>query len=266
MKKIYLMVFVAFSIAISSCDNQAKQQEIEKQHQEDSISVAENVKKELAEKEAKEKAEREKQDTEKQREETKEKWETEDFQKNSSAFEKNLSQKAKQGDTEALKDLGMRFLMPSKLGSNLTQNMDLAISLLEKAATKDAEAQMFLAGIYLGHYGDGQYTDFQIGRKWLEKAAENGDEDAEFRIGYNYSVGADGYPQDYSEALKWRKRFAVKGSSPKHVEAQYNVGWQYLNGKGVEKDEFEAMKWFSMAAENGDADALRILRKYGMAR
>ena len=52
MKKIYLMVFVAFSIAISSCDNQAKQQEIEKQHQEDSISVAENVKKELAEKEA----------------------------------------------------------------------------------------------------------------------------------------------------------------------------------------------------------------------
>ena len=64
MKKIYLMVFVAFSIAISSCDNQAKQQEIEKQHQEDSISVAENVKKELAEKEAKERAEREKQEAE----------------------------------------------------------------------------------------------------------------------------------------------------------------------------------------------------------
>ena len=64
MKKIYLMVFVAFSIAISSCDNQAKQREIEKQRQEDSIRVAENVKKELAEKEAKEKAEREKQEEE----------------------------------------------------------------------------------------------------------------------------------------------------------------------------------------------------------
>ena len=64
MKKIYLMVFVAFSIAISSCDNQAKQREIEKQRQEDSIRVAVNVKKELAEKEAKERAEREKQEAE----------------------------------------------------------------------------------------------------------------------------------------------------------------------------------------------------------
>lgn len=59
MKKIYLMVFVAFSIAISSCDNQAKQREIEKQRQEDSIRVAEIVKKELAES-----AEREKQEAE----------------------------------------------------------------------------------------------------------------------------------------------------------------------------------------------------------
>ena len=64
MKKIYLMVFVAFSVAISSCDNQAKQRELEKQRQEDSIRVAENVKKELAEKEAKERAEREKQEAE----------------------------------------------------------------------------------------------------------------------------------------------------------------------------------------------------------
>ena len=64
MKRIYLMVFVAFSIAISSCDNQARQREIEKQRQEDSIRVAENVKKELAEKEAKERAEREKQEAE----------------------------------------------------------------------------------------------------------------------------------------------------------------------------------------------------------
>ena len=64
MKKTFFMVFVAFSVAISSCDNQAKQREIEKQRQEDSIRVAENVKKELAEKEAKERAEREKQEAE----------------------------------------------------------------------------------------------------------------------------------------------------------------------------------------------------------
>lgn len=64
MKRIYLMALVTNLIVISSCNNQAKQQEIEKQRQEDSMRVAENVKKELAEKEAKEKAEREKQEAE----------------------------------------------------------------------------------------------------------------------------------------------------------------------------------------------------------
>ena len=74
MKKFYLMIFVAFSIAISSCDNQAKQREIEKQRQEDSIRVAENVKKELAEKEAKEKAEREKREAEERAEREAKTW------------------------------------------------------------------------------------------------------------------------------------------------------------------------------------------------
>ena len=64
MKRIYLMALVAISIVISGCDNQAKQRELEEQRQEDSIRVAENVKKELAEKEAKEKAEREKREAE----------------------------------------------------------------------------------------------------------------------------------------------------------------------------------------------------------
>lgn len=59
MKKFILMALVAISIVISGCDNQTKQREIEKQRQEDSIRVAENVKKELAEKEAKERAARE---------------------------------------------------------------------------------------------------------------------------------------------------------------------------------------------------------------
>lgn len=200
-------------------------------------------------------------------EDSKAEWETEDFLSNSDEFEKNLSNKAKRGDAEALKDLGMHFLEPYRLGSKLKGNEKLAISLLLQASNKnDAEAQAFLSGIYLGHYGSGDYKDIREGQKWLEKSAENGDVKSELRMGYNYAFGADGYPQDYTKALEWRKRLAVKGSSPEHVEAQYNVGWQYLNGKGVEKDEFEAMKWFSMAAENGDADALRILRKYGMAR
>ena len=97
MKKIYLMVFVAFSIAISSCDNQAKHREIEKQRQEDSIRVAENVKKELAEKEAKEKAEREKREAEeraeRERQEAEERAERESRTWTGASSESELRQK-----------------------------------------------------------------------------------------------------------------------------------------------------------------------------
>ncbi len=201
------------------------------------------------------------------KEESKAEWENENFLSNCSDFEKDLSDKAKKGDAEAIKDLGILFLMPTNLHSRIRQDEKLAVSLLTQAADKgDLEAQFDLYGVYYGYYGSGDYKDENKGKKWLEKAAEGGYAPAEARIAYNYAMGKDGYPQDYAEALKWRKRLAVKGSAPEHIEAQYNVGWQYLKGKGVEKDEFEAMKWFGMAADNGDKEALRILRKYGMAR
>ena len=47
-----LLIAGVLLAALCGCNNQAKQQEIEKQRQEDSIRIAENVKKELAEKEA----------------------------------------------------------------------------------------------------------------------------------------------------------------------------------------------------------------------
>lgn len=197
-------------------------------------------------------------------EEPRAEWETDDFLDNSNDYEKNLSNKAKRGDSEALKELGVRFLNPNQMSSKFNQDEDLAIDLLTQSSNHgDAEAQLFLAGIYLGHYGSGKYKDFQEGRKWLEKSAENGCPAAEFRIGFNYAFGEDGYPQDFTEALKWRKQFAVKGTTKEHVEAQYNVGWQYWQGKGVEMNKEEAMKWFRMAAENGDKDAIRIVKKYG---
>jgi TPR repeat protein len=39
------------------------------------------------------------------------------------------------------------------------------------------------------------------------------------------------------------------------AEAQYILGWRYDNGLDVEKDEFEAVKWFRKAAEQGDVNA-----------
>ena len=41
--------------------------------------------------------------------------------------------------------------------------------------------------------------------------------------------------------------------------AQYNLGIMYYNGKGVPQDYAEAVKWYRLTADQGDADAHTIL-------
>lgn len=48
--------------------------------------------------------------------------------------------------------------------------------------------------------------------------------------------------------------------------AEYNLGWVYDNGRGVTKDEVEAVRWYRKAAEQGYADAqnnLGVMYEYG---
>lgn len=68
-KKAYFLVGVLSLIIVWGCNNQAKQQELEKQKQEDSIRIAEKVKKELEEQEATEQADYDKNTEGKQQQE-----------------------------------------------------------------------------------------------------------------------------------------------------------------------------------------------------
>ncbi|MBL0355076.1 MAG: transglycosylase SLT domain-containing protein [Dechloromonas sp.] len=47
------------------------------------------------------------------------------------------------------------------------------------------------------------------------------------------------------------------------VEAQYNLGWMYANGRGVRRDDATAAYFFAMAAKQGDALSQRMLRQVG---
>ena len=58
-----------------------------------------------------------------------------------------------------------------------------------------------------------------------------------------------------AKALAELRGRAEKGE----VSAQYFLGLIYANGRGVAKDEVEAVKWYRKAAEQGDADAQGIL-------
>ena len=57
-----------------------------------------------------------------------------------------------------------------------------------------------------------------------------------------------GVPQDYKTALKWYTLAAEQGDA----YAQYNLGMMYRKGEGVPKDSVYAYMWWNIAAAGGD--------------
>lgn len=60
-----------------------------------------------------------------------------------------------------------------------------------------------------------------------------------------------GVEKNDAEAVKWYRKAAEQGN----VDAQYWLGSCYFNGDGVETNKVEAVRWFRKAAEQGHADA-----------
>ena len=56
---------------------------------------------------------------------------------------------------------------------------------------------------------------------------------------------------DYAQAVKWYRLAADKGDAT----AQSILGFMYDNGEGVPQDDTEAVKWYRLAADQGDAGA-----------
>jgi len=57
-------------------------------------------------------------------------------------------------------------------------------------------------------------------------------------------------PQDYNEAMKWYRLSAEQGDA----ESQYFLGVMYDLGQGVLPDYKEALKWYRLSAAQGDAN------------
>jgi len=64
---------------------------------------------------------------------------------------------------------------------------------------------------------------------------------------------AKGDPQDHVEAVRWYRMAAEQGNS----KAQEQLGFMYRFGlvSGVPRDDAESTKWYRMLAEQGDANA-----------
>ena len=92
----------------------------------------------------------------------------------------------------------------------------------------------------------------EIGGPVLRSAAMKGDPSAAFEVGFRFAEGK-GVPANYAEAAKWLERAVQAGVVP----AAYEIGTLYeKGGPGIEKNLDTARRYYTMAAERGNAKAM----------
>lgn len=99
-------------------------------------------------------------------------------------------------------------------------------------------------------YGKGVDKDYVEAVKWYKASAEKGNEGGLYCLAWMYENGY-GVERDDILALQLYRQAADKG----YAVAQYVIGESYYYGlRGVPKKQDEAVKWFQLAAEQGNRD------------
>lgn len=134
--------------------------------------------------------------------------------------------------------------------------------LAKKWYTKAAEQGHYHAQQYLKVklQNEGNVHEFEkISRKWddIKSDVERNNTAHDWACLIRYAL-----LHDKKSAVTWLEIIATQGN----FVAQYYLGLMYMNGAGTERDHHEAMKWFSLAAENklpAAVFALAVMYKYG---
>ena len=66
-------------------------------------------------------------------------------------------------------------------------------------------------------------------------------------------ANGEGVPEDDAEALKWYRMAAEQGNAP----AQFSLGFMYANGEGVPEDYVRAYAWYNLSAAQGLEPAVK---------
>lgn len=85
----------------------------------------------------------------------------------------------------------------------------------------------------------------------LAHSAQSGDVVAQIQLGNMYANGTGDIHRSYSEALRWFSMAAEQGSAL----AQYNLALLFENGLGTERSLADAATWYQRAAHMGHAGA-----------
>jgi TPR repeat protein len=100
-------------------------------------------------------------------------------------------------------------------------------------------------------FGLGVAADEVWGLALGRESAAAGSCFGQFVVGACYMYGWGGVAQDYAEAVRLYSLAADQG----HASAQYSLGVMFQYGYGVAQDRAEAIRWYRLAAAQGDAAA-----------
>lgn len=90
----------------------------------------------------------------------------------------------------------------------------------------------------------------------LKKKSDIGDAEAQYQVAAWHST--DAIVMEQEKAFNLYKKAAEKG----HAQAQFELGFCYLKGLGVEEDRLKAYAWFKKAAKQGIEEAQINLSYY----
>ncbi len=96
-----------------------------------------------------------------------------------------------------------------------------------------------------------------IGAIWLAPVpvvAGTTDSAAALALATRYE-NAEGVSRDFGRALELYCTASSEGSA----EGAFSIGWMFLNGRGVPRNDTVAAAWFRLAASRGNTQAVRLL-------
>lgn len=152
--------------------------------------------------------------------------------------------------------------------NGLKQDQTQAAKWFRVAAEQGNDESQAYMGYYYNNGLGGLRRDYQEARKWYLKASNQGGPDANAILGLLIHTGHTvnnlretairdenkGLMSEFAEAAK-----TIKKNTSKDPEAQFLMGIMYSQGWGVKANGKEAIKWFTLAANQGHPGAQTAL-------
>ncbi|MDQ0392577.1 SEL1-like repeat protein [Labrys monachus] len=139
-----------------------------------------------------------------------------------------------------------------------TLDLVRACGLYRQAALRGYVPAFFRLGLAYDR-GRGVGHDAVLAGVWYQRAADHGSVKAMHNLAVLYATGAVTDGPDYRQTARWFRQAAERG----HAPSQYNYALLAAQGLGTPRDLGVAYRFLSLAAEQGDAEAVAKRNEIG---